>query len=291
MDIRVLRYFIEIVQEGTISRAAAKLHLSQPALSRQIIDLENELGVQLLIRGKRKVTPTQEGNYLYERAQEIISMVDKTKYNLQSDSVISGSIFIGSGESHGFKAVAKILSEIMRDHPDVKVRVMSGDGIFVRNQLDQGILDFGVVMSTQKLNDYNSIFLPFKNEWGVLMRSDNPLAKKDAISPADLVGQRLMTSFRADQNEIFRDWGGNYFKKLNFACNYNLIYNAALLVEEGAGVCLCYKKLFPIEKGLVFKPLTPGLTESMQVIWLKNKVLSNVDQLFIKMLYENVAKS
>lgn len=291
MDVRVLRYFVEIVQEGTISKAANKLHLSQPALSRQIIDLEKELGVQLLVRGKRKVTPTQEGNYLYERAQEIISMVDKTKYNLQSNSVISGSIFIGAGESCGFKIVAQILSQIMQNHSDVKVRVISGDGILVRNQLEQGILDFGVVMSTQKLSGYNSIFLPFKNEWGVLVRADSSLAQKDAISPADLVGQRLLTSFRAEQNEIFRNWGDNYFKKFHFACNYNLIYNAALLVEEGAGVCLCYKKLFPKERDLVFKPLTPGLTESMQVIWLKNKVLSNVDQLFIKMIYDNVAKS
>lgn len=291
MDIRVLRYFVEIVQEGTISRAASKLHLSQPALSRQIIELETELDVQLLIRGKRKVTPTQEGNYLYERAQDIIAMVDKTQYNLQSDAIVSGSIFIGAGESCGFRPVAKILSQIMQQHSDVKVRIMSGDGIFVRNQLEQGILDFGVVMSTQKLSGYNSIFLPFENEWGVLIRNDSPLARKEAITPADLVGYRLMTSFRTEQNEIFRNWSGNYFKKLHFACNYNLIFNASLMVQEGAGVCLCYKKLFPKEKGLVFKPLQPRLKESMQVIWLKNKVLSNVDQLFIKILQENVAKS
>lgn len=183
MDIRVLRYFVEIVQEGTISRAASKLHLSQPALSRQIIELETELDVQLLIRGKRKVTPTQEGNYLYERAQDIIAMVDKTQYNLQSDAIVSGSIFIGAGESCGFRPVAKILSQIMQQHSDVKVRIMSGDGIFVRNQLEQGILDFGVVMSTQKLSGYNSIFLPFENEWGVLIRNDSPLARKEAITP------------------------------------------------------------------------------------------------------------
>jgi DNA-binding transcriptional LysR family regulator len=291
MDIRVLRYFVEIVQEGTISRAAAKLHLSQPALSRQIIDLENELGVQLLVRGKRKVTPTKEGNYLFERAQEIISMVDHTQYNLQSKSVVSGSIFIGAGESRGFKLIAQVLSDMMQTYPDVKVKIVSGDGSLVKSQLDQGALDFGLIMNAHNLAGYNSIVLPYKNEWGLLVRTDDPLAKKEAISPADLVGQRLMTSFRSEKNEVFRDWGGKYFSQFNFACNFNLSYNASLMVEAGAGVCLSYKKLAPNEKDLVFKPLTPRITDSMQLVWLKNKVLSNVDQIFIKKLYESLAKS
>ena len=290
MNIRVLRYFIEIVREGNISSAAHRLHISQPALSRQIMELETTLGVTLFERGHRQIKLTQEGYYLYERAQEITALVDKTTYHLQSNSVVSGTLDIGAGESSALMPLMDVLAQILRYYPEVRVNLTSGDSTAIRQQVGQGSLEFGVVMGHENLLNYNSLTLPAQNRWGILMRRTEPLAAKPVITPGDLLGLSLLTSVQSRVQDTFRDWAGDLINKYNFVGNYNLLYNAELLVKAGAGMALAYDGIANVyDQDLVFRPLAPALTDANILIWNKDHQLPNVAQLFLKLLRERIA--
>ena len=290
MNIRVLRYFIEIVREGNISSAAHRLHISQPALSRQIMDLETTLGVTLFERGHRQIKLTQEGYYLYERAQEITALVDKTTYHLQSTSVVSGTLDIGAGESSALMPLMDVLAQILRYYPEVRVNLTSGDSTAIRQQVGQGSLEFGVVRGHENLLNYNSLTLPAQNRWGILMRRTEPLAAKPVITPGDLLGLSLLTSVQSRVQDTFRDWAGDLINKYNFVGNYNLLYNAELLVKAGAGMALAYDGIANVyDQDLVFRPLAPALTDANILIWNKDHQLPNVAQLFLKLLRERIA--
>ena len=290
MNIRVLRYFIEIVREGNISSAAHRLHISQPALSRQIMELEPTLGVTLFERGHRQIKLTQEGYYLYERAQEITALVDKTTYHLQSNSVVSGTLDIGAGESSALMPLMDVLAQILRYYPEVRVNLTSGDSTAIRQQVGQGSLEFGVVMGHENLLNYNSLTLPAQNRWGILMRRTEPLAAKPVITPGDLLGLSLLTSVQSRVQDTFRDWAGDLINQYNFVGNYNLLYNAELLVKAGAGMALAYDGIANLyDQDLVFRPLAPALTYANILIWNKDHQLPNVAQLFLRLLRERIA--
>jgi DNA-binding transcriptional LysR family regulator len=289
MDVRVLRYFIEIVKEGNISSAAHSLHVSQPALSRQISDLEATLGVKLFERGHRQITLTEDGYYLYERALEITSLVDKTTYHLQSQEVISGVLGIGAGESAALQPVMDVLAQILRDYPDVRVNLVSGDSTVIRRQVDQGNLEFGVVMGHEVLGEYNTLKLPAQNKWGILMRSDHPLAKTKVIVPSNLIGQSLITSAQSRLQQSFNDWAGSLISQYNFIGNYNLLYNAALLVKAGAGIALAYDGIANLyDQDLTFRPLAPSVSDDNTLVWAQNRQLPHVGRLFLDLLQEKV---
>ena len=290
MNIRVLRYFIEIVREGNISSAAHRLHISQPALSRQIMELETTLGVTLFERGHRQIKLTQEGYYLYERAQEITALVDKTTYHLQSNSVVSGTLDIGAGESSALMPLMDVLAQILRYYPEVRVNLTSGDSTAIRQQVGQGSLEFGVVMGHENLLNYNSLTLPAQNRWGILMRRTEPLAAKPVITPGDLLGLSLLTSVQSRVQDTFRDWAGDLINQYNFVGNYNLLYNTELLVKAGAGMALAYDGIANLyDQDLVFRPLAPALTDANILIWNKDHQLPNVAQIFLKLLRERIA--
>lgn len=285
MNIRVLRYFIEIVREGNISHAAHRLHVSQPALSRQIMELETMLGVTLFERGHRQIKLTEEGYYLYERAQEITALVDKTTHYLQSNEVISGTLGIGAGESQALKPVMDVMAAILQEYPDILVNLVSGDATAIRQQVDQGSLEFGVVMGHEVLLNYNSLKLSTANHWGVLIRQDSPLAKKKAIVPTDLVGQAILTSAQSRNQDVFRSWAGDLINQYKFIGNYNLLYNAELLVQAGGCLALAYDGIANLyDQQLVFRPLTPVVADENILIWAKDHPLPNVAKLFLKML-------
>lgn len=285
MNIRILRYFIEIVREGNISSAAHRLHISQPALSRQIMDLETTLGVTLFERGHRQIKLTQEGYYLFERAQEITALVDKTAYHLQANEVVSGTLDIGAGESGALMPLMAVVAQVLRDYPEVKVNLVSGDATMIRRQVDQGSLEFGVVMGHENLVNYDSLTLPAVNRWGILLRKDAPLAVKDAITPRDLLGHPLLASAQSKLQDTFRDWAGDLINQYNFVGNYNLLYNAELLVKTGACLALAYDGIANLyDQGLVFRPLTPAVTDANTLIWNRDHQLPNVGRLFLELL-------
>ena len=293
MEIRVLKYFLTVAREGTITGAANSLHLTQPTLSRQLMDLEKELGHKLLIRGKHNVSLTQEGMILRKRAEEIVDMVEKTESEFQSiTDIISGDIYIGGGESDCMKYIAEIIKEIQTDYPDIKFHIHSGNAEDVTEKLDKGLLDFGVLIQPVDLSKYDNISLPDKDVWGVIMRKDSPLAGKEYIELSDLYGLPLINSRQAmrktsSKNE-FIEWFNGEFEKLNTVATINLVYNAAVMVKAGIGYAITLDKLVDVSKEseLCFRPLKPCLESRLDIVWKKYQVFSPAATLFLEKLKE-----
>ena len=290
MEVRVLRYFLAVAKEETISGAAELLHISQPTLSRQLMDLEKELGKQLFIRGNRKLTLTENGMFLRKRAQEIVDLMDKTQSEFNTtDEIIGGDVFIGSGETDAMRLIAKIAHELQQNHPNIRYRLFSGNGDDVIDKLDKGLIDFGIVIDPIDVTKYDFMRIPAKDTWGLLMRKDSILASKDYIAPSDLLNIPIITSNQTLVNDEMSKWLGKDFEMLNIVSTYNLVYNASLLVEQGMGYALCLDKLINTtgDSPLCFKPLYPPLEANLNVIWKKYQVFSKASDIFLKyMIHE-----
>lgn len=290
MELRVLNYFVATAQELNMTRAAQKLLVSQPALSRQIADLEDELGVKLFNRQPRHLTLTPAGQYLYEQAKEILTLASKTKSNLQSSAVISGDLTIAAGESFAMQRLMNIVSNIIRDYPTVKIHILSGDYEFAERRLDTGAVDFAVIIGNLPLDNYASLQLPEKDTWGVLMTKDDPLAKKSAITAEDLVGRNVLNSQQAENRKYFDSWFGNYKEQINIIGTVNLNFNGTLLVKNKAAIMLTLDKLANIsdESNLTFRPITPMLKQQVTVIWKRETNKSPVADLFLNRLRASI---
>lgn len=293
MEIRVLQYFLAIAREQSIIRAAESLNLSQPTLSTQIKHLEEELGKQLLIRGtkgSRKVTLTEEGMILRKRAEEILELVKKTENEITlSDSIIMGDVYIGTGETDGIRLLAKTAKNLQKTHPQIHYHITSGNAIFVMEQLDKGLIDFGIVFGKPDLKKYDALKLPLKDIWGVLMPKDSPLADKDTISPEDLWDKPLILSQQEANGGEVMQWMKKKPSHLNIISTYNLLFNASLLVEEGLGYAICFDNIIHTSKSgnLCFRPLAPELTTEMSIIWKKYQVFSKPAEKFLSSLMES----
>lgn len=288
MELRVLQYFLAVAREQSISGAAEFLHLSQPTLSRQIKDMEKELGKQLLIRGNRRITLTEEGMILCKRAEEIMELVKKTESEITlSDESIAGDIYIGAGESNSVGYIAKAANALRREYPLVHFHIESGDAQTVYEQVDKGLIDFGLLFGNIDLTKYNSISLPTKDNWGVLMPKDSELAKKDVITPNDLMKEPLIVSRQGITRGELQNWFKLPEEKLNVVATYNLLYNASLLVEEGVGYALCLDKIINTSNcNLCFKPLYPKLEVSMSIVWKKHQVFSKASNKFLDLIFQ-----
>lgn len=291
MEIRVLQYFLAIARMESISKAADYLHITQPTLSRQIKELEEELGKTLFIRGNRKITLTDEGMYFRKRAEEIINLVEKTEAEMAgSNDVLSGEIYIGGGETEGMRLVAKAIKRVQEEQPLIKFHLVSGNAQDVTDRLDKGIIDFGFLIEPTDLTPYDFIRLPTSNKWGILMRKDSPLAHKDFVTANDLQELPLICSSQDMITNTLAKWLGNSSKKLNIVAKYNLIYNASLLVEEGVGYAFTLDNLVSTHKDspLCFKPLRPPLTAGHSIVWKKYQVFSKSAEFFLEVLQEEI---
>lgn len=289
MDLRVLNYFLTVAREKTISRAAEVLHLSQPTLSKQLKDLEEELGVQLFIRGNREISLTEDGVYLQNRGKEILSLVDTTTSNLQKNEVIGGDIMIGGGETQAFQFLSTILNDLMGKYPDINVHIFSGNADDVKAKIDKGLLDFGLVIDPVEKQKYEYLPLPVSDRWGILVNENHELAKNHAIVPDDLTDQPLLISSQTLVNNQLSEWLGGNLNNFKIAGSYNLLYNASLLVKEGTLVAFCIDGIINAkESGLVFIPLKPDLTSTISIIWKKKQVFSNAGKLFLKKLTDAI---
>lgn len=293
MEIRVLRYFLTVAREGSITGAANYLHLTQPTLSRQLQDLEKELGQKLLIRTNHNVTLTPEGMILRKRAEEILDMVEKTEKEFSSISEnISGEIHIGSGETYIFKCIADVINEMRKDFPQIIFHIYSGSFEDVTEKLDKGLLDFGITIQPSDLSKYNRISLPEKDIWGVVMRKDSLLAQKDFISFEDLEKVPLILSKKAFRepipDTIFYKWFNEKKEKLNIAATHNLFFNASVMVEEGVGYLLTLNNLANSSKNssLCFRPLSPKIEAGWDFVWKKYQVFSPAAKLFLQKIEE-----
>lgn len=297
MELRVLQYFLAIAREQSIIRAAESLHLSQPTLSTQIKNLEEELGKQLLIRGtkgSRKITLTEEGMILRKRAEEILDLVKKTENEVTvSNEIIVGDIYIGTGETDGIRLIAQAAKNLQDTCPGIRYHISSGNSVFVMEQLDKGLLDFGIVFGNVDLTKYNAFKMPVTDIWGVLMRKDSPLASKETIKPEDLWEEPLILSQQEERGGVLTQWLHCPVSALHIVATYNLIFNASLLVEEGLGYAIGFDKIMNTtgSSNLCFRPLAPKLENGMHIIWKKYQVFSKPAEKFIDILQGNLANS
>lgn len=293
MDIRVLKYFLTIAQEENITKAAEILHMSQPPLSREMQNLEKELDVKLFERTNRKVILTNEGALLRQRAEEILELVEKTKADVRSETEnISGEIYIGSGETEGIRTLAKVIYTVREKYPAIHFHLYSGHAEDVSDRLDRGLLDFGICIEPANMSKYDLIKLPTTDRWGVLMRKDDPLAQKKAITPKDLLKRHIIATNQAMAEGEFSGWSGGLYQKYNIAATYNLLYNAAILVEEGVGIALCIENVIRdhAENPLCFRPLDPPMNVGLDIIWKKHCIFSKAAEIFLNELQSDLQK-
>lgn len=294
MEFRVLQYFLAIAREETISKAAESLHITQPPLSRQMKESEEQLGKQLFIRGNRKINLTEEGILLRQRAEEIISLVEKTESEIMhSDTTISGDIYIGSGETEGMRILAKVIDTCHKEYPKIKFHLYSGNSQDVVEKIENVLIDFGVLIEPADISKYDFIKLPVKDKWGVLMRKDSPIASLKSITADTLKKLPLICSSQEIVKNEISGWLNDDYNKLNIVATYNLIYNASLLVEEGSGYALGLDKLINTSGNskLCFIPLEPKLEVGLTLIWKKYHLFSKAASYFLNQLRKEINKS
>lgn len=280
MDIRIMEYFLAVTREGNISAAAEALHVSQPALSRQMRDLEEELGVTLFERGSRRIRLTEEGMILKRRADEIVQLMQITESEItRARSGLSGEIHIGAGESLAFHHLSRTAGELHNDYPDIRFFITSGDTDDLLEQLNNGLIDIALIFTDYDRTQYQGIRLPTEDRLGVLMRRDDPLAKKKTIRIKDLKNLPLIIP-RAAAGLFSSD---SALRDLNLITVYNLIYNASLFVEDGVGVAIGFQGLIHTDGSspLTFRPLEPALKQQGTVIWKKYQVFTPAVNLFL----------
>ena len=290
MELRVLQYFLAVAREQSISAAAQSLHLTQPTLSRQLKELEETLGKQLMIRGGRTITLTEEGLHLRKRAQEILDLVGRTeKEIMQSQETVSGDIYIGTGETDGVRQIARVARSLQERYPAVQFHIVSDDAADVCEQLDKGLLDFGMLLGDINKMKYHYLELPMRDTWGVLMRRDSPLAKKSSVTPEDLWDQPLILSRQVDNKGGLYRWLRREPSELHTVATYNLIFNASLMVDEGMGYAFALDKLInTTDKSLCFRPLEPRLELGMYLVWKKSQLFSKPAELFLCQLQQQL---
>lgn len=297
MELRLLRYFLTVAREKSFTKAARYLHVTQPTLSRQLMDLEDEVGHKLLNRETHSITLTAEGMLLRKRAEEIMAMIQKTEAELNSvGEQISGNIYIGGGESEAMNLIADVIEDLHEEYPDIKYHLYTGVAGDVMERIDNGLLDFGILLQPVDTSAYDSINLPVKDRWGILMRKDCELAKKASVTREDLLDLPLICSRRDIRNTSVRNpyskWFGKYFDKLNVVAGHNLIYNASLLVDRGIGYAITLEIGYGRkDDNLCFRPLTPALESSSSIAWKKYQVFSKASAIFLKRIQERFDES
>lgn len=289
MEFRVLQYFLAVTREQSISGAAESLHLSQPTLSRQLKDMEDELGKQLFIRSNRKITLTEEGMILRKRAEEITELVKKAQDEITlSDETASGDIHIGAGETDGVRFIARAAKELQQDYPLIHVHIVSGDRTSVIEQLDRGLIDFGLIFGEIDTSKYEYFKVPYTDSFGVLMRGDDSLSKQETISPQDLWGKPLIVSRQTIQGSSLSTLLQCDKEKLNIVASYNLLFNGSLMVDEGIGYAICLDKIINVsgDSNLCFRPLSTSADIDMHIVWKKYSVFTKAAEKFLLKMQE-----
>lgn len=287
MDIRVLRYFLTVAREESITKAAEALHMTQPPLSRQLKDLEEEVGKQLLIRGSKRITLTEDGMLLRKRAEEMVELMEKTKAELAaSDGIISGDVYMGSGETEAVSTIAKVAKSLQEKYPLIRYHIYSGDAEHITERLDKGLIDFGLLVEPFDIAKYDYVRLPVKDVWGVLMRKDSALAEKEHITAEDLWDQPLIISHQTSISDEMIAWLRRDMSKLNIVATYDLVYNASRFVKMGFGYVIALDKLINTtgDSELCFRPLYPASEAGLCIVWKKYQVFSRAAEQFLKQI-------
>ena len=269
MDIRVLEYYLMVTREESITRAADLLHVTQPTLTRQLIQLEDELRVKLFTRSSHGIVLTEEGMMLKRRAQEIVDLTNRAKNDLVGGKTeLNGEIAIGCGEFQSVEIMADIMNAFKKKHPLVTFRMYSGNSTGIKERIESGILDMGVIQDYVDISKYEYIRIPKEEEWGVYVPDDSPLAEKEFVTPEDIRDLPLIISERAVTDQDLADWLGVSYEKINIVSTYNLLYNAALMVAHGMGIARGIK-LNCKYNGVTFVPSRPPIKNNSVLAWKK----------------------
>lgn len=283
MDLRLLEYFLAVARAGNITKAAEQLHVTQPTISRQLMELEELLGTPLLTRGKRQVTLTDAGVLFQQRAREMVDLMEKTRRDLsEQKDLVGGTVSLGCVESCASRMLPEVLKEFSALHPQVRYELYSADGDDIREKLDRGELDFGILLEPVEAAKYDGLRLPYREVWGLLMRRDDPLAEKEVLLPQDVLPLPLLLPRREIVQDNIAGWFGVKRGGLNVFSSQNLINNAALLVEAGLGYAVCVGGAFDIRGGeeLCFRPFAPERTTGHVMAWKKNRVFHSAASRF-----------
>lgn len=295
MELRLLKYFLMVAQEKNFTRAAEKLHLSQPTLSRQLKDMENTYGKELFIRQPRQILLTEDGLLLKKRAEEILALVAKTEKELSAnDNTLSGDIHIGSGESVNFKLLMDIAQNVQQQYPKIHFHVISGDSITTMSLLDKGLVDFVFGYGRNDPAKYIELNLPAEDRWGVIMKTNSPLAAKESISPSDFYDKPLILSRQAlsssTHGDSIKEWLGKPLSELNIVATYNLLFNCLMMIRANMGYALAFENILQgYEDELCFRPLMPAVYAEPMLIWKKDHYFSKVSQYFLQTLKDKLS--
>ncbi len=291
MELRELKYFLAVAREENITKAAEYLFITQPSLTRQIQNMEAEVGQPLFIRAGRKMILTEAGLLLRKRAEEIIELYEKAEHewlNLSDD--VNGEVYIGGGESYGMNILMDVICDMRKSYPNIKVNLYSGDMVDVSERLDKGLIDFGLLMQPADLSKYENIRLPYRDRWGLMIHKDHPLAQKEYIIPEDLCGVPIVQSRHSLPKSYLTEWYKGV-DGINVIGTYNLLHNATYIAENKIGCVLCFDRLINTtgESNLTFRPLKPAIEVELDVVWKKYQVFSKSAQIFLKYLQEKIA--
>lgn len=285
MELRVLRYFLAVVREGGVNRAAEALHITQPTLSRQISQLEDELGVKLFERGARKTTLTDEGVLLRRRAEEILALADKTAQELiEQEALVEGRISIGTGELAAVQLLPELIKTFREKYPLVSYDIFTANADVVKEQMEKGLIDIGILLEPVDKDKFDFIRLRQRERWVVVMRPDDPLAKKEAISAENLKGRSLILPRRPNVQNELSSWFGDVYRDIDVLFTSNLSTNAAVMVRGGLGCALVIEGSLPYsdKEQIVCRPLSPDLTASCVLAWKKQQPYSLAASRFIE---------
>ncbi len=290
MELRVLQYFLAVAREQSITRAAEFLHITQPTLSRQLTELEQELGQQLLVRGKRKVTLTEAGCFFRKRADEIVSLAERTQAEMKyTGTTIAGDIYIGTGESGSIRNILRVARQLQLAYPHLHFHLTSGDSDDLVDRLDKGLFDFCILYGDIDQSKYEYLTLPYRETWGVLMRRDAPLASKPQITPQDLWDKPFILSRHSLSFSGFFKWLGKKPEELNITATYNLVYNSTFMAEEGMGYVLTLEHLVNTQgTPLCFRRIKPVAEVQLSLVWKKYQTQSRAASAFISALEQAI---
>ena len=289
MKLHVLKYFIAVAQERSITRASEVLHVTQPTLSRQLRDLEREVGCSLFHRDAHGITLTDDGWFLLNRAQEIVDLADRTEQELAGGRAeLTGTVALGCTECQGFHALADYMSAFLAQHPGVRFDLHTGYTDTMQAQIESGVIDLALLIANVDTAGYSYLALPQADRWGVLVRRDSPLAERPSVALADIASEPLILPRRAQAMSNIMNWFGPQPPHLRTVATYSLLSNAVLLVEHGLGIAVCMDGAIGVRgsSACTFVPLTPARSQRSILVWRRGRVLGPAAAAFVEMISE-----
>lgn len=293
MEIRILKYFLTVAREENITKAAETLHITQPTLSRQLAQMEEEMGVTLFIRGTRKITLTHEGMLLRRRAEEILELVDKTEKEMtQQQKLVEGTVSIGCGDLYAVQILAKLMSNFTNLYPNVTFDLYTATADHIRERIDRGLTDVGLLLEPVDLSKYDFVRMKHKERWIVILPLDSPLVHKEYITANDLLSYPLILPNRLNMQSELANWFGDSFTQLNVLLKSNLTSNAAIMVQQGMAYAIVIEGSISFwdQKKITYRPLSPALFSTTALAWKREQPFSLPAAKFIEYAKNNLNK-